>query len=547
MMAYGSISPVFNALEALGNTITGGGLAVDSPNVAKRLFCQKCHSMASVEQNEFPNFADMDGKPSRDFLSPVGRRGISCDICHSVAAADFAASLLGDGIANNALILDTANTFGPIVDPKPNPFHTSMPDSFLQSSEFCGTCHDVRPLNHDDITLEESPSGQPFQRLEDLFSEWQASPWNSINNPTGHVVTCQDCHMDAGPPFPPGTYYAAESTVYPRPRLVFEQLVSTHYFTGVDIALTPPVDGFPGQNNSGLDAFGRPIGQLQRRDALLKAAATISLDGPVIALEGRKLRINVDVANVGTGHNLPSGFSQERQCWVELIVRDGSGAIAYQSGWLVDKPHPETGEMAADGNLDDEDLENIIVKLDALGNVISLEHGPDYNQRHRSYPVNTGLRNFANEFERLNPQTGEHEEVFVPFYATHMNNSFSLPPLTTERIPYDILIPEGTQGPLQITARLRFRPFPPRFLRLLAGHRPDLVNEALVDRNIIVDMAEATPLDIPVGNPPAGCRESICYYSVNKPMGSSVKGGDFKTGDRSSGKFKNGGEPFHWS
>ena len=51
MMAYSSVSPVFNALEALGNTITDGGLAVDSPVVEKQLFCQKCHSMASVEQN----------------------------------------------------------------------------------------------------------------------------------------------------------------------------------------------------------------------------------------------------------------------------------------------------------------------------------------------------------------------------------------------------------------------------------------------------------------------------------------------------------------
>lgn len=259
--------------------------------------------------------------------------------------------------------------------------------------------------------------------------------------------------------------------------------------------------GFPGQDDAGVDDFGRPIGQLQRRDVLLKSAATISLYGPTSAMADRKLRIDVDVSNTGTGHNLPSGFSQERQCWVEVIVMDGASTIVYQSWYLVDKPHPETGEMVADGNLHDEDLENIIVELDALGEVISLEHGPDYNQRHGSHPVNTGVRNFGNEFEKLNPQTGEHEEVFVPFYATHMNNSFSLPALTTERIPYDVMIPAGVQGPLKITARLRFRPFPPRFLRLLAEHRPDLVNEALVDRNIIVEMAEAASLNVPIRAP----------------------------------------------
>jgi hypothetical protein len=193
---------------------------------------------------------------------------------------------------------------------------------------------------------------------------------------------------------------------------------------------------------------------------------------------------------VGTGHNLPSGFSQERQCWVEVTVKDGNGAIIYESGYLRDSD--------GDGNFHDEDLNNIIVELDPLGNVISNEHGPDYNQRHGDHPVNTGLRNFGNEFEILNTATGEHEEAFIPFGATHMNNSFSLPPLTTERVPYDVLVDTGTSGPLRITARLLFRSFPPRFLRLLAGHRPDLVDEALVDRNTIIEMAEAVPLIVTV-------------------------------------------------
>jgi hypothetical protein len=492
MMAYASVSPVFNALEALGNTITDGGLAVDSPVVEKQLFCQKCHSMASVEKNEFPNFDDMNGQPSRDFMGPIGLRGISCDVCHSVEAADFAASLLGDGIANNALILNTDETFGPINNPGPNPFHSSTPDPYLRSSEFCGTCHDVRPLNPDDVT------GEPFQRLEDLFSEWQASGWNSTNNPTGQVVSCQDCHMDAGPPFPAGTYYEAETTVYPRPGLVSEREVSTHYFTGVDIALTSPAEGFPGQDVPGADAFGNPIGQMQRREVLLQSAATINLRGPTTVVGGEELQISVDVSNAGTGHNLPSGFSQERQCWVEVIVKDGDGATVYESGYLVDKAHPETGEMSPDGKLHDEDLENIIVELDPLGNVISNEHGPDYNQRHGDPLVNTGLRNFGNEFEILNSVTGEHEEAFIPFGATHMNNSFSLPPLTTEEVLYDVPLDSEIEGPLTITARLRFRPFPPRFLRLMAEHRPDLVDEALVDRNTIIEMSEAIPLTVTV-------------------------------------------------
>ena len=116
----------------------------------------------------------------------------------------------------------------------------------------------------------------------------------------------------------------------------------------------------------------------------------------------------VDVTNSGTGHNLPSGFSQERQVWVELIVPDSDGKVVYESGTLVDTAHPETGELMPDGNLDDEDLRNLVGPDGVSSGVIdpvTLEadviHGPDYNQRHGHPPVNLGLANFGNEFIRF--------------------------------------------------------------------------------------------------------------------------------------------------
>ncbi len=65
-----------------------------------------------------------------------------------------------------------------------------------------------------------------------------------------------------------------------------------------------------------------------------------------------------------TGHRLPAGFSQERTVYVQLAVTDDNGFLLYQSGYLVDKPHPNTGEMAPDGNLDDEDLEHLHAVVD---------------------------------------------------------------------------------------------------------------------------------------------------------------------------------------
>ena len=65
-----------------------------------------------------------------------------------------------------------------------------------------------------------------------------------------------------------------------------------------------------------------------------------------------------------TGHRFPAGFSQERTTYIELTVKDDNGFLLYQSGYVVDKPHPQTGETAPDGNLDDEDIEHVHAVVD---------------------------------------------------------------------------------------------------------------------------------------------------------------------------------------
>jgi hypothetical protein len=195
---------------------------------------------------------------------------------------------------------------------------------------------------------------------------------------------------------------------------------------------------------------------------------------------------------------VPTGFSQERQMWIELTVTDAVAGVVYQSGYLVDRAHPETGELQPDGNLHDEDLANWVGTLDPSTLEADLVTGADHNRRPAE---NLGLVNFGNEFRRVTAHGSE--EVFAPFLANAMDNSHSIPPLATKRARYDVPLPAGVQGPLGITARLRFRAFPPRFLRALARARPELLSETQVDRNRIVEMAEARGIVKVVATPSA--------------------------------------------
>lgn len=477
IMHYAAESPVFNAFELIIRKITDGAFA---PNGSEPNFCIQCHSPTAVFNGELPDFVDRQtALPARDSLSDVSRNGLSCDFCHTVTGPDLAGSLLNDGIANLSLNFAPSDIkVGPIDEPAETAYHASTGSDFLRSSEFCGGCHDVRIPKPDVVT------GEPFQRLENLFTEWKEGPYSTKDNPFGRVVRCQDCHMSFYPMIEPGIFPQMPVSTAPdspmRPHAI-------HAFTAVSV---PFIDDarFPRVDTDEKDEWGFPMGQHQRREQMLRAACTITLEGTPesIAADADVIPIRVVVTNVGAGHRVPSGFSQERQVWIELVVRDDAGII-YESGYLRDKAHPETGESEPDGLLDDEDLDDhhFIVDLETLDTVY--EPGPDRDQRP---DVNLGLTNFQNAFVRIHPD-GRREIVLNPLLADTMDNSRSLDMLVPTVAPYDVPVPQrGIAGDIRVSARLRYRTFPPEFLRVLAILEPDLVNEDIVDRNTIVDMAE---------------------------------------------------------
>ncbi len=237
-----------------------------------------------------------------------------------------------------------------------------------------------------------NPGGQSvnYFRLENLSTEWQIGLYNSTNNPFGKVVRCQDCHMSLFPYAGTTTYQVGDMTVTsPTPGMfatdfaavpgvstdqnapLQQRKVVEHYFTGVDVPVATPAElsarlgaGYPDPYATGTDTHGVPNGLATRRQDLMKAAARISLSkSDTTAQLGQAFTVRLEAVSL-TGHRLPAGFSQERTVYVQLAVTDNNGFLLYQSGYVVDKPHPNTGEMAPDGNLDDEDIEHVHAVVD---------------------------------------------------------------------------------------------------------------------------------------------------------------------------------------
>lgn len=503
----------------------------------------------------------------------LGAAGITCDVCHNVAGADLNRSFQHDGFANTSLLLnESMEKVGPFLFPvlPKNGFHVASSDpgkiGFLRSSALCNSCHDVRvplgaegpgDLQHLETNVNPGAAAVNYFRLENLSTEWQTGDYNSTANPFKQVVRCQDCHMSTFPFSANSTYQVGDMTVAsPTPGIfaqnyaavpgistdgnypLMKRPVVSHYFTGVDVPIlsTPELQArlgpdYPDPYAPGNDEYGNPKSLAARREALLKAATRISLgQTDSSALLGDTFTVRAEAVSL-TGHRFPAGFSQERTTYIQLSVTDDNGFLLYQSGYKVDKPHPETGETQADGNLDDEDLEHIHAVVDPGSYTVPyatgqdnnghtnevFERGPDAGPEERVYAGRSeGLVLFRNELTRIFlpgqstgrqdasgnaiVATGPHyEETFSAAFANTVDNFRSLRPLHPRTYNYEIKLPTQLeldemgvqiQGPLHVHVQINYEHFPPLFMRFLArttgpngpsGHDIGLLNEQAID------------------------------------------------------------------
>ncbi|HEV8244760.1 MAG TPA: hypothetical protein VGP93_03295, partial [Polyangiaceae bacterium] len=406
VMAHAATSPLFQALEQLIEEQVGrdadcpAGAGVLRPTGAGACrdrqtglsvtgsggegWCSNCH-LPGVQLTHAPAAFDAlsvradSRSPLAELVAPSAEQGIACAVCHQAAgpvpkASDARGEYVGNpswtsassgrrfefrpeefvgklGISNSGYRLDpriflasAGATGGELV---PGGAHRRTPDSALRyqrSSEFCGSCHDVRLFGTDALARR----GEHFKRLRNAYSEW--SDWAETRKRRGlSAPSCIDCHMSTYPGVclsdtpggaardarcPPGTHFeaaAAGSLSEGRVATNSERAgpLHAHYFTGVETPLDPRLALAPA-DESLLDAAGIPLGPRTRRDLLLESS--LRLEIAPLERRGAELSVPVEVENVGAGHRVPAGFSQEREIWVHLTVRDADGRLVYEVG-----------------------------------------------------------------------------------------------------------------------------------------------------------------------------------------------------------------------
>jgi hypothetical protein len=386
MHAQAVTDPIFLALWKLGSKETKGGV--------DRL-CLGCHTAIGVVSNGFT----LDPGTGEIKATGIARQGVQCDFCHTVKEHTILKTPTLD--PNNASLLMAPGQVkrGPYKDAE-SPGHETAFSELHTRAEFCGACHNVfHPVTN-----------YPIERT---YEEWKESVYARAG------IQCQDCHMmpvekarEVARTMKPQKNPGKASSMGPERDQVF-----SHEFVGANFTV-PTLLGH------------RQTSDIATRR--LQSAAELVVEAPASAKPGEVATVKVRVTNVGAGHNLPTSLTEVREMWLDVTVRDATGAEVYRSGAL-----------AANGDLDP----------DAA---VFMAHGVD--------------------------SAGHH--TVKPWELSHFEWVTTIPPKGYALESYRFLVPAKAAGPLAVTAVLRYRSYPQAVANLLLGKDAPVLP--------VVDMASAT-------------------------------------------------------
>jgi len=209
-----------------------------------------------------------------------------------------------------------------------------------------------------------------------------------------------------------------------------------------------------------------------KRYEVLRNAAEIRVKAPQAARPGERLKIRVDVTSKIAGHSFPTGFTAERQAWVEVLVRDAGGRVIFHSGDLdpngdLRDSHShwvEAGKLKYDKPL--LNFQNKFIALTFRG-----------TERSVVLPVNRHLH----PLNIVRPATGISAAHGRP--GTFRIAKGSLPPLATIGKTYSMCLPRDC-GDCELLVRLNFRHLPPALLdRIGVPHLKHLLEIVVIDEH----------------------------------------------------------------
>jgi hypothetical protein len=289
--------------------------------------CASCHLPASQKiahaagrkGQVFSHLSDAI-RDARTALDTLALDGVSCTVCHQIAADRLGSreSFNGNFVVAAPLANRTRRAFGPeAIDAGRRRIMHSVTGfeqeqaSHIRDSELCATCHTL-------ITEAIGDDGRIVGSLPEQmnYQEWRHSAF------FGERRSCQSCHM----PSAQGPVRIASVLGDYRERL------SRHTFVGGNAFMLRLMNRF--RTELGVEATSSELESTARSTIrqLETDTATVAIER-VTAANGT-LAVDVVVKNL-TGHKFPTGYPS-RRAWLHVTVRDGNGRPLFESGRLTE-------------------------------------------------------------------------------------------------------------------------------------------------------------------------------------------------------------------
>ena len=385
--------------------------------------------------------------PSLRQVTPAAIRaadGVSCTLCHQMGAqglgtresfvGGFALTAGGDATPRMLGPFDVAEGHARVMQSATGA--SPGRGDHLRQSEVCATCHTL-------YTESFGPGGEVVGSLPEQvpYLEWRHSAF-------ARERSCQSCHM-------PDVDTAPIASVLGEPR----DRLARHTFVGGNAFMLRMLNRFRGEL-----AVATPARELEA--AAQATIRQLQVDTAEVAItratiDGGRADIDVTVRNL-TGHKLPTGYPS-RRVWLHLAVRDGAGAIVFESGAM-------TADGAIRGNDNDTDASRYephhtaIRAADDVQIYEVIMAGPDAR-------LTTGLLQATQYVKdnRLLPRgfdkTSAPADIGVRGGAVEDADFAD----TGDRVRYSIDL-AGARGPFRVEAELRYQTIGYRWAANLRGY-----------------------------------------------------------------------------
>jgi len=274
-------------------------------------YCAGCHAPIGV----LTDTVSWDKETNEFSISEKAARGVTCDVCHSIAGAVPLEDTLTSEHGNGSHIIDTEThiKYGPLKNSK-SPYHETQYSELHTKANLCASCHNIiHPVN-----------GTPVERT---YDEWRVSPYAQ------NEIVCQDCHMNsvevaiqiAKTLKRPETFSNKKVRLSGKASTLGSEthsVVHSHEFVG---------------GNAIISSLMAPNSLRKRKHADIAKKRLQNAAELTLSFEQRNdelFELGVDVFNAGAGHNLPTSLTQVRHVWIEATIKDDKGNILFETGKL---------------------------------------------------------------------------------------------------------------------------------------------------------------------------------------------------------------------